>query len=352
MSADLGDDFRQPTEEQRRQRDAEANEWWARNYGRRVELGGFGEALSALLATELTDWSWAEIDEVYTKLAWESTRDDAAGLVFAAVDGAELVAVETRRVATAPGFGYGEFTQLVLSYPCGSAVVDHVFTTALADCVGVLGEPDLVGGPGAQAMWWRGGEIVTLGRSIRPIEVSLRIEPRGPRETEREFDWEYHEDHWPGECWLAWPDESRAWDIGALGDKEPDAATLEELEDHIDRLFLSLTVDLPVLHPLVPHVIWVITLADRPHWIAQGFFAANAQSRLEVREDDHARGQMYNHGVGAARQMAAETKAAIRRSGVKYPSDLRFQAWVSPAKPALQAFRLGLRWDEHRRDDD
>ncbi|MFE3985202.1 hypothetical protein ACFXPR_12035 [Nocardia tengchongensis] len=349
MSEDLGEDFRQPTEEQRRQRDADA--WWARNYGRRVELGPFGDALAVLVAHEFGDWSRREIEGVQAELGWKSDGD-AAGRIVATADGVELVAIETPRSVTAPGFGYGEFKQLNVYYPCESALVDHVFTTALAACIAVLGAPDLVGGPGARAMWWRDREIVTLGRSIRPIEVSLRIEPRGPRETEREFDWEYHEDHWPGECWLAWPDESRAWDIGALGHKEPDAATLEELEEHIDALFLSLTVDLPVLHPLVPHAIWVITLADRPQWVAQGFFASNAQSRLEVCEDDHARGQMYNHGVAAARRMAAETKAAIRRSGAKYPSDLRFQAWLSPAQPALQAFRLGLRWDEQRPDED
>ncbi|MFD7845888.1 hypothetical protein ACFV4K_23470 [Nocardia sp. NPDC059764] len=352
MSEDLGEDFRHPSEEQRRQRDAEADEWWGRNYGRTVDLGSFGEALSVLLAFDFGDWSRREIGGVIEKLAWQSIRDDSGGLTSATAGGAEFVAVDTLRSATGPGFGHGEVEQLRLSYPCESALVDHVFTTALAECIGVLGEPDLVGGPGAMAIWWRGRETLTLGRSIRPLEVSLGIEQRGPAEAEREFAWEYDEDHWPRECWLAWPDESRATDAGAWGHKEPDAATLEELEDHIDHLFLSLTVDLPVLHPLVPHVIWVITLADRPHWVAQGFFAANAQSRLEVREDDHARGQMYNHGVGAARRMAAETKAAIRHSGAKYPSDLRFQAWVSPAKPALQAFRLGLRWDEHRPDED
>ncbi|MGW4117664.1 hypothetical protein [Nocardia sp. NPDC004711] len=347
MSEDLSADVRRPTEEQRRQRDAEANQWWARNYGRRVELGSFGQAMSVLLAAELDTWSRTEIDGVYAKLGWESTGDAAA----LTAEGAALVAVETPRSITAPGFGYGEIKQLLLSYPCPPALVDHVFTTALAECIGVLGEPDLVGGPGALAIWLRPDDIVTLGRSIRPLEVSLRIEPRGPRTVEREFDWEYDEDHQPAECWLAWPDEARRTEIGALGYKEPDALTLDELDDHIDRLFLSLAVDLPVLHPLVPHAIWVLTLADEPEWVAQGFFASNAQSRLEVREDGGVRGQMFNHGVASARQIAAETKAAIRRSGAKYPSDLRFQAWLSPSKPGLQAFRLGLQWDEREPED-
>ncbi|MGV9835593.1 hypothetical protein ACWDUL_15560 [Nocardia niigatensis] len=351
MSEDVGEDLPHPTEEQRRQRNAEANEWWARNYGRPMDLGSFGDALSVLLAYQFGDWSRTEIGDVFPKLAWEPT-DATGAFISATAEGARLDAVETTYSITAPGFGYGEIKQLRLVYPCGSGVVDHLFTTALAECVRVLGEPDLVGGPGALAIWFRADDIVTLGRSIRPIQLSLRVEPRGPRMVEREFGWEYDEDHRPAECWLAWPDESRRTEVGVLGYKEPDAVTLDELDDHIDRLFLSLAVDLPVLHPLVPHAIWVLTLADEPEWVAQGFFASNAQSRLEVRDEGGVRGQMFNHGVAAARQIADETKAAIRRSGAKYPSDLRFQAWLSPSKPGLQAFRLGLRWDEREPEED
>ncbi|MGW5106373.1 hypothetical protein [Nocardia sp. NPDC004123] len=109
---------------------------------------------------------------------------------------------------------------------------------------------------------------------------------------------------------------------------------------------------LTLLYPHATYVIWQLASAERTDWIAQGWFCAYAQHRVEIYEDGEVRTHMYPHGPSTGRDIAAITKAAVRAHGITDPGrELRFRAWMSPQSQGLQAFRLGLEWDEREERD-
>ncbi|MEV6101909.1 hypothetical protein, partial [Nocardia sp. NPDC051981] len=84
----------------------------------------------------------------------------------------------------------------------------------------------------------------------------------------------------------------------------------------------------------------------------QGWFCAYAQHRVEIYEGGDVRTHMYPHGPTVGRDIAAITKAAMRAQDITNPGrELRFRAWMSLQPQGLQAFRLGLEWDEREVHD-
>ncbi|MGX1808410.1 hypothetical protein ACWIGI_22045 [Nocardia sp. NPDC055321] len=158
----------------------------------------------------------------------------------------------------------------------------------------------------------RGGTITTLGRGLHAATVWFRIEPMAARDAADLAALEY------GCSWLAWPDESRRHDVGVIGEKEPTARNLAEFDSNLDRVFESLTWDLPLLHPDATYVIWQLTAAEHTDWIAQGWFCAYATHRVEVYEagDVARRCTPTARPQGAISRMSSRTPCAIAASTI------------------------------------
>ncbi|MGW5112145.1 hypothetical protein [Nocardia sp. NPDC004123] len=325
----------------------ELESWWRETWGRRVDLRSRGKALGLLLAADFGSWSESHVVYAMSKVThsmnWPAPEQDAVSF-FADNGDSQLVAL--RSDEDGDKFGFGEYQLIELTFSIDETDRDAVFVTALDECVQLLGVPDLVGGPEAQAIWRRGATITTLGRGLRPATMWLRIEPMAPRDAAARAAREY------GCSWLAWPDESSRRDVGIFGEKEPVIADFARFETGMDRLFDSLTWDLPLLHPYATYVIWQLTSAEHTDWIAQGWFCAYAQHRVEIYEGGDVRTHMYPHGPTVGRDIAAITKAAVRAQDITDPGrELRFRAWMSLQPQGLQAFRLGLEWDEREVHD-
>lgn len=322
--------------------DRERQSWWEQNWGRRVELGSVGDALAQVLTCDLGHWSRTDVERVMTALGRPAAEGDSETIVVHN-SGSRLSAVKTD--GNEARFGFGAFRRLELTFSFERADRDATFVTALDRCVRILGVPDLVGGPDAQAIWRLGDTITTLGRGVQPAAVWLHIEPMAARDA-ADLDAFERGDLEPYCSWLVWPDESRRHDVGVIAEKESPALSLTQFDTNIDRLFESLNGDLPLLHPHATYVLWQLTSVEGR--IAQGWFCANVQHGVEIYEDGDVRVQMYPHGPSVGRDIAAATKAAVRAHGITEPSrELRFHTWLTPKSAGLQVVRLGLERDEH-----
>ncbi|MCU1644953.1 MAG: hypothetical protein JWN03_5228 [Nocardia sp.] len=335
-------DLENPAGRERESAERALAEWWARNWGRPVDLGLLADILPVLLRAEFGRWSRADMEQLMAIVGRPATID--SGDLVAQAAGARLVAIKA--ASAEERFGFGEFRSLGMTFTCPGEQQDPMFIGALGDCVRLLGVPDLVGGPDAQAIWRRDGRTLILCRRSEPSAVQLTIEPTAARDAADRAVWS--RGTWKPSCrWLAWPEEDRRYDVGVIGFKEPTTSGLAQFESDLDALFDSLNRDLPLLYPHATYVIWQLSIPERPDWLVQGWFCAYAQHRVEIQEGGELRARMYPHGPSSAREIAVATKAAVRAGGVVHPGrQLRFRAWLSPTTQALQAFRLGLEWDE------
>ncbi|MFB7878719.1 hypothetical protein ACFC06_26040 [Nocardia sp. NPDC056064] len=336
-------DLVNPVGAERESAERELATWWADNWGRPADLGSLADILPALLRSDFGRWSRTDMEKPMTTVG-SPTVTDSGDLLAEAAD-ARLTAI--RADSADEKFGFGEFRSLELTFTCPHEQRDSMFIGALSACVELLEAPDLVGGPEARAIWRRDGRTVILYRRLDPSSVRVTIEPTAARdEADHTASWR---GTWEPYCrWLAWPDESRRYDVGVIGAKEPTTADLARFESDLDALFDSLNWDLPLLYPHATYVIWQLTIPDRPDWLVRGWFCAYAAHRLEIREEGELRARMYPHARNSGLEIAADTKAAVRAGGVTHPGrQLRFRAWMSPTTADLQAFRLGLEWDEH-----
>ncbi|MGW3541124.1 DUF6301 family protein [Nocardia niigatensis] len=335
-------DLENPAEAERESAERDLVAWWARNWGRPVDLGLLADILPVLLQAEFGRWTRGDMEQLMPVVGPPTTTD--SGDLIAHAAGARLMAIKT--VSDEECFGFGEFRSLGLTFTCPRAERDPMFIGALSDCVRLLGVPDLVGGPDAQAIWRRAGRTLILYRRSQPNSVQLTIEPTVARDEADRAVWS--RGTWEPYCrWLAWPEQYRRYDVGVIGLKEPTTVGLAQLESDLDALFDSLNRDLPLLYPHATYVIWQLSIPERPGWLVQGWFCAYAQHRVEIQEGGELRARMYPHGPSSGREIAAATMAAVRAGGVVHPGrQLRFRAWMSPTTQDLQAFRLGLEWDE------
>lgn len=336
-------ELKNPAGAEREAAEQQLEAWWAQSWGWPTELGLLGEVLPAVLGADTGHWSRTDIDRVMAAVGWPAAEHESGDVVAHRGDG-RLTATATDR--NGEWFGFGDFQSLQLTFACDHPDRDAMFISALRESVQLLGIPDLVGGPDARAIWRRGGNTITLCRGLATASVHLNIEPTAARDA-ADLDAAQRSEWEPYCSWLAWPDESRRHDVGVIGDKEPTALDLAEFESNLNRLFESLTWDLPLLHPYATYVIWQLSIADRTDWFIQGWFCAYAQHRLEIQDNGETHTQMYPHDRNTGRTIAAATTAAVRASGVTQPGQqLRFRAWMSPEPQGLQAFRFGLEWDE------
>ncbi|MEV6103046.1 DUF6301 family protein [Nocardia sp. NPDC051981] len=255
----------------------ELESWWRETWGRRVDLRSRGKALGLLSAADFGSWSESHVVYAMSKVThsmnWPAPEQDAVSFF---TDNGDSQLVALRSDEDGDKFGFGEYQLIELTFSIDETDRDAVFVTALDECVQLLGVPDLVGGPEAQAIWRRGATITTLGRGLRPATMWLRIEPMAPRDAAARAAREY------GCSWLAWPDESNRRDVGIIGEKEPVIADFAQFETGMDRLFESLTWDLPPLHPYATYVIWQLTSAEHTDWIAQWTAPALDETELPI----------------------------------------------------------------------
>lgn len=193
------------------------------------------------------EWSQAEIGSVFTACGFAGPVADRYRLT--AVDGA--VKMSARNAAWPPA----DFHDVTVRESVPLEEGPARFRAALAAAVAVLGDPPLVGGPGAFARWRKQPStvIVSHERYRTKAGVTLTVTPTDVIEGDEYRSHQYQPGWVPDHLWLTEPDTDRPENrtlSGAMVYDHPPSENVAELRGHLRTLFESFAMDLPLLYPL------------------------------------------------------------------------------------------------------
>ena len=291
--------------------------------------------LEALLAG-VGGWSRTEIEALVARCGGEVTEDD--GWVLEAACG-PLTVSALRADGRDPGFGSVTARESVPATGSGSR-----FREALAAAVAVLGDPPLVGGPGAFARW-RGTPLTVIVSREQyrhdAARVELTVTPTEVIEAEEYRSGEYDPDWRPDHRWTAWPDvdapEHEAL-TGMMSLPRPPATDLDELGGNLRALFGSFAADLALLHPYASSACFRIT---RPNgeWLVDGTFT---RDRATVRVGNAPSESFPLDGAHTGRTIADRVMGAVAAAGIRAPEQLRGHTWSATPAEHLDTDALTL----------
>jgi type III secretion system-like peptide-binding chaperone len=284
-------------------------------------------------------WSRAEIEAVLGRCGAEIT-DERLMWVTATGGGVEMTAFRGDGHGSGPDFGSVRVRE---SLPMAAA--GPRFREVLAAAVAVLGDPPLVGGPGAYARW-RGDPLTVivsrrppLGRRRDTAAVELTVTPTDVIETEEYRSGTYDPAWRPEHRWTTDPD-TDAPEHRTLGGMtafpHPPAADLAELGDNLRELLGSLTADLPLLHPYASSACLRVLHRSSGEWLADCAITAD-RARVRVGGSSAPLESVPLDGSRTGAEIAGRIMDAVAAAGVEALDRLSVLVWSATPAERLRA---------------
>lgn len=276
-----------------------------------------------LIRAGVGGWSRAEVEAVLGRLSDRGDGGAAATAWKVPGDDGRYGTVTVREVAP-------------------RAEAARLFRSVLASVVAVLGDPPLVGGPGAFARW-RGEQLtVIVSHTAIGDRASVRLAVSPTKEIEIE---EYrNSQHLPGRPehhWITMPDTDRPEHrtlLGMMVPEHPEPADLGELSEELRELFGSFARDLPLLHPYASDASFRIR-GPNGDWLAHGAF-----THERVRVSYGLNAPVETHPLDGATTGVAVAERAVRAlhdAGVTEPGQVTCHLWSATPAEKLDAIGLG-----------
>ncbi|MFE1592620.1 DUF6301 family protein [Nocardia sp. NPDC058705] len=271
-------------------------------------------------------WSRRDIDEILRTFPTPPKPMGEGSLMASHDDKVGLIAAKT--YDDQQQYGYGEFCEVRLFEFVPPAAADIVYARALRICIERLGDPHLVGGPNAFAMWRFDHDTIKLTRtqnSDSRLQVSRK--PSEPSEWEQSANPYWDPDMEPQDIWRAVSDLQYSGEAleGILFDPGDKAKNWGELYTMLCAAFGSLAADVPLLHTYTSDITWSIIEAGKPGFLARGQFSADGCS-----VETMIRGQAQQHGFAPGRlsgiEVAELVMDAVEAANLRTPDNLRYTA--------------------------
>ncbi|GAB2536951.1 hypothetical protein [Nocardia heshunensis] len=287
-------------------------------------------------------WSRRDIDGIFKAFRGEPEETADGNLMHVHPGGAGLIAFKTDDVRQP--YGYGEFSELRLVQIVPPEVADPAYRRALQLCVERLGDPHLVGGPNAFALWRFEDDTIELAR-LQGSECRLQLtrEPTQPSERHRQNEPRPEPELEPEILWRAVPDRQysgpalagRAFSPGRNAD-DPG-----QLYRTLGAVFGSLAADVPLLHRYTSDIAWSIGIWGEPGFLARGQFSFDGcavETTIHGRTQSHRLAPGYPSGV----EVAASVMDAIGGADVKSLRDLHYSASATEQPRQVTDTHFGL----------
>jgi hypothetical protein len=285
---------------------------------------------------DLGSWSRGHIDPILARTGWPVTEDDdqLEARLGSDTDKVYCSASKTPDYMDPERWGFGEFHNLRIAQYTAPVDLENTYAQVLAACIAILGEPPLVGGPDAFAMWCRPDLTIRCSRSIRYSLVDLNIEPTEPTEGREHWEWKWGDDWQARDSWQVRPDRSRdPAGLPTWGHPEPAATTWDGLDGRLTELFVALCSDMPTHRRYVTDIVWTITSASSEGFV-QGVFSTKHDTCYLERRDSSGE-EVFTQTfplTSAGGQAAAATAMVQLREIASSPEQLELsQAWASVA---------------------
>lgn len=281
-------------------------------------------------------WSDAEVAALFAGRGWEFTQKDIVGKVTAVSGQMRVTAYGDRRQ-------WDHFTRIDVDESVPLAESGARFRAVLAAAVAVLGDPPLVGGPGAFARWR--GKPLTVIVSHRAIlttaRIRLTVTPTDAIEGEEYSHSNYTPGWTPDHRWTTMPDTDapeNATLVGMMTYTYPLADTLDQLGSDLRELFGSFATDLPLLYPYASDASFRIFGAQRT-WLANGAFT-HERASVAVGSANAPRETFALDGAATGEAVATRVMDALTAAGIASPDQLSGSVWS--ATPAEQLYADGF----------
>jgi hypothetical protein len=284
-------------------------------------------------------WSNAEVEAVFAGRGWDFTDRDRYGTVKAVSGAVRVTAYGGRK-------GDTDFTRIDVDESVPLAESGSRFRAALAAAVAVLGDPPLVGGPGAFARW-RGKPLTVIvsHRALRTTaRVRLTVTPTDAIEREEYSHSNYTPGWTPDYRWTTMPDTDAPANAalgGMMTYPYPPAETLDQLGSDLRELFASFAADLPLLHPYASDASFRIFGAHGA-WLADGVFT-HERASVAVGSANAPRETFALDGPATGATIATRVMDALRAAGITSPDQLSGSVWSATPAERLDADGFTIR---------
>ncbi|WP_330185052.1 DUF6301 family protein [Nocardia sp. NBC_01503] len=287
-------------------------------------------------------WSRRDIDDLYEafRARPEDMRD---GSLMATHDsGLGLIAAKTYDYQER--YGYGEYCELRLVAFVPPETSDSFYRRALEICVERLGDPHLVGGPNAFALWRFEHDTIKLTRTLdSDARLHVSLKPTEPSTWEQNKNPQWDPEFEPEDLWRGVADiqESGPALAGMLFSPGDDAEDWSELYKTLRAVFASLAADVPVLHRYTSDIAWSIAEAGEAGFLARGRFAPDG---CTVETTIHGQPRLHRLPPGSANgiEVAELTMDAVEAANLTSPEELRYTVRATQPPHQIMDAHFGL----------
>ncbi|MGW4635054.1 DUF6301 family protein [Nocardia sp. NPDC004415] len=285
-------------------------------------------------------WSRRDVDEILR--AFPSRPKPMADGSLMAVHDDRVGLIAAKTYDDQQQYGYGDFCEVRLFEFVPPATADIVYARVLRICVERLGDPHLVGGPNAFAMWRLGDDTIKLTRTQHSdSRLHLSRKPSEPSEWEQSACPHWDPEMEPQDIWRAVPDLQYSGEAleGILFDPGDKAENWGELYRMLCAAFGSLAEDIPLLHTYTSDITWSIIEAGKPGFLARGQFSADGCS-----VETMIRGRAQRHGFApggpSGIEVAELVMDAVEAANLGSPGNLRYTA--ATTQPPREIFDVNF----------
>ncbi|WP_157410879.1 hypothetical protein [Actinoplanes rectilineatus] len=316
------------------------------------------QVAAALAERDFGKWTRADLERVVTESGWRITGEKGQwpGLL---VDTAGPATVHIELAGEHERwYGYQDGKSARVTQTVPDAEIEALHRSVMDALIAVVGEPSLVGGPGAWASWRLPEVRIKVsrerwGRRERgESRVLVDVLPRDASETEEYKRFEYDEWYEPDDLWNLDPDTTSPQSRTLLGTMVYDLKevhTWEDFDKALRELFASFGADVPTHSRYIPSLIWAVSPPGESENFVQGRFAADevhlevwGESTITTTAGNGIPGITLPPGSAGGHQVADLALAAIRGWGLRSPGQLTHRAWVTTKNSRLTAhgFRI------------
>ncbi|MRH86702.1 hypothetical protein GFY24_04330 [Nocardia sp. SYP-A9097] len=287
-------------------------------------------------------WSQRDIDDLYE--AFRARPDDMGEGSLMAVHESGLGLIAAKTYENQERYGYGEYCELRYVAFVPPETADSFYRRALAVCVERLGDPHMVGGPNAFALWRFEDDTIKLTRTLdSDARLHVSLKPTQPSDWEQRVNPQSDPEFEPPDLWRGVPDTQYSGPAlaGLLFSPGEDADDWMELYKMLRAVFASLAADVPVLHRYTSDISWSIAEADEAGFLARGQFSPDGCT-VETMIHGRTHTQRFPPGGSNGIEMAELTMDAVEAANLNSPADLRYSARATQAPHQIMDAHFGL----------